>query len=62
MSEPSRARESLTLTSTQRRGPVRVKVRDSHAREGPDITAERPESVRSGRTWEELAREQAGPG
>jgi DNA ligase D-like protein (predicted 3'-phosphoesterase) len=48
-----------------RTGPERwvlVKVRDSRAREGSDITAERPASVRSGRTWEELARGRAGPG
>lgn len=35
---------------------VLVKARDEHARPGSDIVAERPESVRSGRTWEQVAR------
>ena len=52
----------FALTRTGPRRWVLVKVRDSRAREGSDITAERPASVRSGRTWEELARERAGPG
>jgi hypothetical protein len=41
---------------------VLVKVRDEHARDGSDIAAERPASVRSGRIWQDLAREQAGGG
>jgi bifunctional non-homologous end joining protein LigD len=32
-----------------------VKMADGDARRGSDIAAERPESVRSGRTWQELA-------
>ena len=51
---------ALTRTGPQRW--VLVKVRDEHARDGSDIAAERPASVRSGRTWEDLARERAGPG
>jgi bifunctional non-homologous end joining protein LigD len=52
----------FALTRTGPRRWVLVKVRDEHAREGSDIAVERPASVRSGRTWEELARERAGPG
>ncbi len=42
------------LTRTGARRWILVKVRDSGARPGSDIVAERPESVRSGRTWQEL--------
>ena len=45
----------FALTRTGQRRWILVKVRDEHAREGSDITAERPASVRSGRTWQELA-------
>jgi DNA ligase D-like protein (predicted 3'-phosphoesterase) len=45
-------RFGLTLTA---RGWILVKARDEHARPGSDITAEAPASVRSGRTWQELA-------
>ena len=50
----------FALTRTGPRRWVLVKVRDEHAREGSDIAAERPASVRSGRTWQDLARGQAG--
>jgi DNA ligase D-like protein (predicted 3'-phosphoesterase) len=43
------------LTRTGERRWVLVKVRDDAARPGSDIAAERPASVRSGRTWQELA-------
>ena len=43
------------LTRTGERRWVLVKVRDGAARPGSDIAAERPASVRSGRTWQELA-------
>jgi DNA ligase D-like protein (predicted 3'-phosphoesterase) len=43
------------LTMTGERRWVLVKARDGDARPGSDVVAERPESVRSGRTWEELA-------
>jgi len=46
---------SFALTRTGQRRWVLVKARDGQARPGSDITAERPESVRSGRTWQELA-------
>ena len=47
------------LTRTGGRQWVLVKARDDAARPGSDVVAERPESVRSGLTWEEIAR-QAG--
>lgn len=43
------------LTKTGESGWLLVKADDEHARRGSDIVAERPESVRSGRTWEDLA-------
>jgi bifunctional non-homologous end joining protein LigD len=43
------------LTRTDGRTWVLVKARDEHARPGSDVVAERPESVRSGRTWEQVA-------
>ena len=43
------------LTRTGERRWILVKVRDEHARAGSDIVAEQPASVRSGRTWQELA-------
>jgi bifunctional non-homologous end joining protein LigD len=44
----------FALTRTGEARWVLVKARDEHARAGSDIVAERPESVRSGKTWEEL--------
>jgi bifunctional non-homologous end joining protein LigD len=43
------------LTRTGENSWILVKARDEHARRGSDIVAERPESVRSGRTWEQVA-------
>jgi DNA ligase D-like protein (predicted 3'-phosphoesterase) len=43
------------LTRTGQRRWILVKARDADARPGSDIVAERPRSVRSGRTWQELA-------
>jgi bifunctional non-homologous end joining protein LigD len=43
------------LTRTGEDRWILVKARDEHARPASDIVAERPESVRSGRTWEEVA-------
>jgi DNA ligase D-like protein (predicted 3'-phosphoesterase) len=43
------------LTRTGERGWLLVKAGDEHARPGSDIVAEAPASVRSGRTWEEVA-------
>jgi hypothetical protein len=36
-----------------------VKARDDDAQPGSDVVAERPASVRSGRTWEQVAGGQA---
>jgi DNA ligase D-like protein (predicted 3'-phosphoesterase) len=44
----------FALTRTDGRRWVLVKMTDPAARRGSDIVAERPESVRSGRTWQEL--------
>jgi DNA ligase D-like protein (predicted 3'-phosphoesterase) len=46
-------RFGLTRTGADRW--ILVKVRDEHARPGSDIAAERPESVRTGKRWQELA-------
>jgi DNA ligase D-like protein (predicted 3'-phosphoesterase) len=43
------------LTRTGGRQWVLVKARDDEARPGSDVVAEQPESVRSGRTWEQVA-------
>jgi bifunctional non-homologous end joining protein LigD len=43
------------LTETGERQWILVKASDEDARPGSDIVAERPESVRSGRTWQEVA-------
>jgi DNA ligase D-like protein (predicted 3'-phosphoesterase) len=45
----------FALTRTGPRRWILVKTRDENARPGSDIVAEEPGSVRSGRTWEELA-------
>ena len=44
------------LTRTGARRWVLVKARDEFAQPGSDITADRPESVRTGRRWQDLAR------
>jgi DNA ligase D-like protein (predicted 3'-phosphoesterase) len=44
----------FALTRTGDKRWILVKVRDDHARPGSDIVAERPESIRSGKTWQEL--------
>jgi bifunctional non-homologous end joining protein LigD len=45
------------LTRTGERRWILVKASDEHARPGSDVVAELPASVRSGRTWQELAGE-----
>ena len=45
----------FALTRTGERRWILVKTRDDHARPGSDVVAEQPRSVRSGRTWEDLA-------
>jgi DNA ligase D-like protein (predicted 3'-phosphoesterase) len=49
----------FALTRTGEKRWILVKVRDADARPGSDIVAERPESIRSGKTWQEL---RDGPG
>ena len=44
----------FALTRTGDKRWILVKVRDEQARPGSDIVAERPESIRSGKTWQEL--------
>jgi len=43
------------LTRTDSRRWILVKARDRHARRGSDVVAQLPASVRSGRTWQQLA-------
>jgi DNA ligase D-like protein (predicted 3'-phosphoesterase) len=45
----------FALTRTGERRWILVKARDDHARPGSDIVAEQPGSVRSGKTWQNLA-------
>ena len=45
----------FALTRTGERRWILVKVRDAAARPGSDIVTEQPASVRTGRTWHELA-------
>jgi DNA ligase D-like protein (predicted 3'-phosphoesterase) len=47
----------FALTRTGQHRWILVKARDDAARPGSDIVAERPASVRSGRTWQELGTE-----
>ena len=42
------------LTRTGERRGVLLKVKDEFALPGSDITADRPESLRTGRGWEDL--------
>ena len=48
-------RGGFALTRTGKRRWVLVKIVDDGARRGSDIVAERPESVRTGRTWQQVA-------
>ena len=43
------------LTRTGEHSWILVKARDEHGRPGSDIVAEAPASVRSGRTWQQVA-------
>ena len=45
----------FALTRTGQRRWILVKTRDAAARPGSDIVAECPASVRTGRTWQEVA-------
>ncbi|HUC22576.1 MAG TPA: DNA polymerase ligase N-terminal domain-containing protein [Streptosporangiaceae bacterium] len=51
----------FALTRTGERRWILVKTRDASARPGSDIVAEQPASVRTGRTWQEVAAGQTGP-
>ena len=44
----------FALTRTGEKRWILVKVRDAQARPGSDIAAERPQSIRSGKTWQDL--------
>ncbi len=44
----------FALTRTGPKRWILVKARDDDARPGSDVTADRQESVRSGRTWQDL--------
>ena len=48
-------RGGFALTKTGPKQWLLVKKRDDEARDGSDITAERPESVKTGRTWQDVA-------
>src|SRR3954447_23304912 len=56
----SKLRGRFSLIRTGERRWILIKVRDDAARPGSDVVAERPESVRSGRTWREVAGEAGG--
>ena len=45
----------FALTRTGEHRWILVKTRDEHARPGSDIVADQPASVRTGRTWKDLA-------
>jgi DNA ligase D-like protein (predicted 3'-phosphoesterase) len=47
------------LTATGERRWILVKAGDDAARPGSDVVGERPESVRSGRTWQQVAGQRA---
>jgi len=47
----------FALTKTGERRWILVKARDEEARPGSDIVAEKSASVRSGKTWQEIAAE-----
>jgi DNA ligase D-like protein (predicted 3'-phosphoesterase) len=51
----SKLRGGFALTRTGERRWILVKARDDDARAGSDIVAESPASVRSGKTWQDLA-------
>ena len=49
----------FALTQTGQRRWIFIKIRDAYAQPGSDIVADQPASVRSGRTWQQVAG--AGP-
>jgi bifunctional non-homologous end joining protein LigD len=50
-------RGGFAMTRWGERKWLLVKKVDDEARRGSDITAERPESVKTGRTWQQVAGE-----
>jgi DNA ligase D-like protein (predicted 3'-phosphoesterase) len=52
----------FALTRTGEHRWILVKALDEHARVGSDIVAERPASVRTGKTWQDLENEQTRDG
>jgi DNA ligase D-like protein (predicted 3'-phosphoesterase) len=52
----------FALTRTGERRWILVKARDAAARPGSDVVAEQPASVRSGRTWQQVAQRDAPDG
>ena len=52
----TKLRGGFAFTQTGANRWILVKVADDEARRGSDIVSESPASVRSGRTWEEVAR------
>ena len=50
----------FALTRTGEKRWILVKVRDEDARPGSDVVAEQPVSVRSGKTWQEVAGQSRG--
>jgi bifunctional non-homologous end joining protein LigD len=55
----AKLRGGFALTHTDGRRWILVKTTDEHARRGSRITEEAPGSVRTGRTWQEVA--EGGP-
>jgi bifunctional non-homologous end joining protein LigD len=53
-------RGAFALTRTGPKRFVLVKMVDGHEQRGGDLTAERPESVLSGRTWQDVAEGRRG--
>jgi bifunctional non-homologous end joining protein LigD len=47
----------FSLIRTDERSWLLVKAADEHARPGSDVVGDQPASVRSGRTWQEVAEE-----
>ncbi len=45
----------FALTKTGDDSWILIKTRDDHARRGSDVVTEQPTSVRTGRTWQEVA-------
>jgi DNA ligase D-like protein (predicted 3'-phosphoesterase) len=52
----------FALTKTGERRWILVKAKDEHARLGSDVVAEHPASVRSGKTWQDIAVEREADG